>query len=119
MASFVSVSGAIEAALRIQRALAEAGAEQMHVGVRIGIAAGEPVTENGDLFGATVQLAARLTARAKPESILVSTGVRDLAHGKGFRFESAKAFRLKGFDGPVTAAEVIWRREDSALLASI
>ena len=111
MASFVSVSAAIEAALRIQRSLAEAGADQQHVVVRIGIAAGEPVTENDDLFGATVQLAARLTARAKPHAILVSTAVRDLVHGKGFRFEPAKSFRLKGFDGPVSAAEVIWRRD--------
>ena len=118
MASFVSVSAAIEAALRIQRSLAEAGADQQHVVVRIGIAAGEPVTENDDLFGATVQLAARLTARAKPHAILVSTAVRDLVHGKGFRFEPAKSIRLKGFDGPVSAAEVIWRRENPALRAS-
>jgi class 3 adenylate cyclase len=112
MASFASVSGAIEAAVQIQRALAEAGAAgKMPIGVRIGIAAGEPVTERDDLFGAAVQLAARLTARAKPHSILVSSAVRDLAHGKSFRFEPARTFRLKGFDGPVSAAEVIWRQE--------
>ena len=109
MASFKSVSGAIEAAIQMQRALAQAeAAGEMPVGVRIGIAAGEPVTERDDLFGSAVQLASRLVARAGPRSILVSSAVRDLAHGKGFSFGSIKSVRLKGFDEPIRAAEVHW-----------
>jgi class 3 adenylate cyclase len=107
MASFTSVSGAIETAIAIQRAFAEAATE-MPVGVRIGIAAGEPVTDNDDLFGAAVQLAARLSSRAGSRSILVSSAVRDLATGKGFQFGNPRSFRLKGFDDSVRACDVLW-----------
>jgi adenylate cyclase len=77
--------------------------------VRIGLAAGEPVTERNDLFGATVQLAARLCARADPGSILVAGAVHDLALGKGYVFRSRGKLRLKGFDAPMQAYEVAWQ----------
>jgi class 3 adenylate cyclase len=78
------------------------------VAVRIGIAAGEPVTSNGDLFGAAVQLAARLCDRAAPGAIVVSSPVRDLAIGKGFTFGKARQVRLKGFDEAIRSFEVTW-----------
>jgi class 3 adenylate cyclase len=110
MAAFPSVVGAISSAMEIQRRLAggEAGSGAAIL-VRIGMAAGEPVTERNDLFGATVQLAARLCARAEPGSILVAGVVHDLALGKGFDFRSRGRLRLKGFDSTVPAFEVIWQ----------
>ncbi|CAN5572836.1 hypothetical protein BH23CHL7_BH23CHL7_10500 [soil metagenome] len=109
MASFRSVATAIEAAVMIQRGLAaNPTGGDAPFGVRIGIAAGEPVTERDDLFGTAVQLASRLTARAAPGSILVSSTVRDLVQGKGFRFGPSRTLRLKGFDEKVRAAEVLW-----------
>jgi hypothetical protein len=58
MAAFPSVVSAIESAVEIQRRIAEAeGTGRLSVRVRIGMAAGEPVTERNDLFGATVQVA--------------------------------------------------------------
>lgn len=109
MASFRSVITAIEAAVLMQRGLADAEtAGQMPLGVRIGIAAGEPVTERDDLFGAAVQLAARLSSRAAPRTILVSGTVRDLAMGKGFQFGAPRTMRLKGFGEPVRTSEVVW-----------
>jgi adenylate cyclase len=109
MASFPSVVGAIRSAVHIQARLAEA-AERLPatMRVRIGLAAGEPVTERDDLFGATVQLAARLCGRAEPGSILVSGAVHDLALGKGFTFRKRGRLRLKGFDEPVPVFEVDW-----------
>lgn len=110
MASFRSVVGAVQSAVTIQRAFADAASQgEMPTNVRIGIAAGEPVAEADDLFGAAVQLAARVTARAKPGSILVSAAVRDLALGKGFQFATASTARLKGFIEPVRMAEVLWQ----------
>jgi class 3 adenylate cyclase len=110
MASFRSVADAIQAAVLVQQDLADAErAGEMPLGVRIGIAAGEPVAERDDLFGTAVQLASRLSTRAAPRTILVSSAVRDLALGKGFRFGAAKSVRLKGFDGPVRACEVLWQ----------
>jgi class 3 adenylate cyclase len=109
MASFVSVVGGLRGAIEIQRRLAEADFDHAaRLRVRIGIAAGEPVTERDDLFGAAVQLAARLCQRARPGTVLVSNGVQGLALGKGFVFRKRGALRLKGFDEPVTTFEVVW-----------
>jgi class 3 adenylate cyclase len=108
MAAFPSVVGAIEGAVQIQRRLAEAD-DMTGLRVRMGMAAGEPVTERDDLFGAVVQLAARLCSRAEPGSVVVSSAVRDLALGKGFAFQKRGRMRLKGFDEPVDMFEVVWR----------
>jgi class 3 adenylate cyclase len=109
MVAFPSVVGAIESAVEIQRRLAaSADTAEAPISVRIGMAAGEPVTERNDLFGATVQLAARLCARAQPGSILVPSAVHDLALGKGFVFRSRGKLRLKGFESPISAYEVVW-----------
>jgi class 3 adenylate cyclase len=109
MAAFRSVSGAVQAAIQIQQRLADpVAAATGSLRVRIGIAAGEPVAEGDDLFGAAVQLAARLCQRAKPGTILAAGAVRDLALGKGFEFGRATRLRLKGFDEPVAAFEVAW-----------
>jgi class 3 adenylate cyclase len=109
MASFLSVVGGIRCAVRIQDRLREANERlEAPLLVRIGIAAGEPVTERDDLFGAAVQLAARLCAKAEPGTILASGAVHDLALGKGFAFRKRGRLRLKGFDEPVTVFEVEW-----------
>jgi class 3 adenylate cyclase len=111
MAAFPSVSGAIESALAIQRGFAELGGADIPLRVRIGMSAGEPVTEGDDFFGAAVQLAARLTDRAKPGTVLVSSAVRDLALGKGFVFEKRGSLRPKGFSEPIQTFEVVWQTD--------
>ena len=108
MAAFPSVAGAIRSAVEVQQRLTEDDRAAGAVRVRIGMAAGEPVTERDDLFGATVQLAARLCARADPGSILVAGAVHDLALGKGFEFRKRGRLRLKGFESPMAAFEVVW-----------
>jgi class 3 adenylate cyclase len=114
MAAFSSVVGGIESAVRIQRQLASANATvEVPLQVRVGLSAGEPVTERDDLFGAAVQLAARLCDRADPGSILVSSAVHDLAMGKGFTFEKRRPLRLKGFEGPIQVYQVDWAAGES------
>jgi class 3 adenylate cyclase len=108
MAAFPSVAKAIECAIQIERRFAEDGAGQ-RLRVRIGMSAGEPVTEHSDFFGAAVQLAARLVARADPGTVLVSSAVRDLALGKGFVFRKRGRLRLKGFAEPAQVFEVVWQ----------
>jgi class 3 adenylate cyclase len=103
MACFVSTVAAVRCATQIQRALAEH--EQAHgdmpVKVRIGAAAGEPVENHLDLFGSTVQLAARLCSHAEPRQSLVSNAVAELCIGKGLAFQDLGEISLKGFDHPV------------------
>jgi class 3 adenylate cyclase len=110
MAAFASASQAVGAAIRIQQALEEgAGARTGELRVRIGVAAGEPVTEQDDLFGTAVQQAARLCAHAAPDGIVVSSGVHDLCRGKGFGFSDGGPLALKGFDEPIGHFQVEWR----------
>src|SRR5262249_7112231 len=91
-------SRALECAIAIQRAFATySNGRPDAIQVRIGLNAGEPVAEESDLFGTAVQAAARIAARARPEQILVSDVVRQLAAGKPFRFNSVGRFALKGF----------------------
>jgi class 3 adenylate cyclase len=107
MASFTSVSAAVESGIEIQGALhhRNAGAERP-IHLRVGISVGEPVTERGDLFGAAVQLSARLCGAAAPGAIAVSSAVRDLCVGKRFSFDAKGALDLKGFAEPVPVFEV-------------
>ncbi len=107
MASFGSVTGAVECAIALQRAFADHAGEALNV--RVGLNAGEPIEEDGDLFGATVILASRIAARAEGGEILVADTVRGLCSGKGFLFADCGEFVAKGFEEPVRVYEVSWR----------
>jgi class 3 adenylate cyclase len=110
MASFVSAAGAVKCAARVQNELAKHSRTNADrpIQVRVGIAAGEPVERDNDLFGATVQLASRLCAHAAAEQILVSNVVAELCHGKVLQFQDLGQVSLKGFEHPVRAHAVPW-----------
>jgi class 3 adenylate cyclase len=107
MASFPSARGALGCAMAIQRGLDDGDGQ---VRVRIGLNAGEPVAEDDDLFGTSVQLAARVCAEAEAGEILVSNVVRELSAGKGFLFNDRGDAVLRGFEDPVRLYEVRWRK---------
>jgi class 3 adenylate cyclase len=111
MASFVSAAGAVRCAIEIQRQLDKHSQENPDrpLKVRVGAAAGEPVEQHNDLFGSTVQLAARLCAHAQPEQILVSNAIAELCIGKGLSFQDVGEVTLKGFDSPVRAHAAAWK----------
>jgi len=107
MASFGSVTSAIECAIALQRSFEAREGEPLQV--RVGLNAGEPIEEDGDLFGATVILASRIAAKAGAGEILVPETVRGLLSGKGFVFGDRGEFIPKGFDEGVRLWEVRWR----------
>ncbi len=121
MASFPSASGALDCAVAIQRAVAalrqaqggHAEPVEASLRVRIGLNAGEPVVEEDDLFGASVQLARRVCDHAEPGQIVVADVVRQLATGKGFLFSDLGDVVPKGFEEPVRLYEVRWREDGS------
>ncbi len=114
MASFATASAALKCAVAIQRGVAAHVAEQPDspLGVYIGLNAGEPIAEDDDLFGTSVDLARRICDHAEPGQILASNVVRELAEGKGFLFGDIGDVVPKGFEQPVRLYEVRWRDED-------
>ena len=110
MASFLSASAGVEAALAMQAAFAEResarGEETAPLRTRIGLNVGEPVAQSDDLFGSAVPLPRRICDEAEPGQILVSDVVRQLCAGKTFDFTSVGEATLKGFDEPVALYEV-------------
>jgi class 3 adenylate cyclase len=110
MASFGSVTQAVECAMALQRAFSDrndSGAEPLLI--RVGLNAGEPIEEDGDLFGWTVIMASRVAAKAEAGEILASDVVRGLCSGKGFLFADRGEYVLKGFEEPIRVYEVGWR----------
>jgi class 3 adenylate cyclase len=75
--------------------------------VRIGIAAGEPVDHNDDLFGSTVTLASRICAAAEARHILTSDVVRDLGRTAGYSFDAGQERTLKGYTLPIHVYELL------------
>lgn len=75
--------------------------------IRMGIAAGEPVDHDDDIFGAAVTMANRICSSAGPGQIYASDVVRDLGVEKGFRFDGGKIDLLKGFSEPATIYELL------------
>ncbi len=111
MASFASAARAVQCAIDIQRQFDDYNAHhaQAPIRIRIGISAGEPVTDHDDLFGAAVALARRICDCTDPGRILVSSAVRELCLGKGFLFGDRGKRRLKGFDEPARLYEARWQ----------
>ena len=98
----------VDCAIRIQREFRHYNQHsQEPIHVRIGLDSGEPVEDSNDLFGATVQLAARLCSEAAADQILVSETVRT-EHGDAALFKAAEQRQLKGFVGTVGVVECVW-----------
>jgi class 3 adenylate cyclase len=110
LASFTSVTRALECAIAIQRAFADSNeSAEEPIRVRVGLNAGEPIAEDMDLFGAAVNMAARIVAHASGCEILVSEGVRQLVSGKKFALSDRGETVLRGFEDPVRLYELQWR----------
>jgi len=80
LAEFASVVDAVRCAVEIQRGMAEREPEVLgdrRLRFRIGINLGDVITEEHDIFGDGVNVAARLEALAEPGGICVSRVVRD------------------------------------------
>jgi TolB-like protein/class 3 adenylate cyclase len=80
VADFASAVDAVQCAVEVQDAIAKENAdrpaaEQMRF--RIGVHVGDIMVQGDNLFGDTVNIAARLEARAEPGGICVSGVVRD------------------------------------------
>jgi class 3 adenylate cyclase len=110
MAAFNSVASAVAFAIEAQRAFGEHNeSSATPLEVKIGISAGEPVTDDtDDLFGAAVQLAARLCDSASSGEIAVSLAVEALRR-QAVPVRVVGRFRSKAF--PSRPSRTACRRE--------
>src|SRR5881398_2085715 len=100
MISFGSARHGVECALDIQQAIAEYSKQnpERKLRIRIGVNTGEVVEEAGDIFGAAVNVAARVAGKAKGGEILVSEIVRQLVGPTSeMKFDFRGRYKLKGF----------------------
>ena len=100
MISFGSARHGVECALDIQQAIRDYSKQnpERKLRIRIGINTGEVVEEAGDIFGAAVNVAARVAGKAKGGEILVSEIVRQLVGPIAeMKFEFRGRYKLKGF----------------------
>ncbi len=104
MASFNTVSDAVNAALKIQEDCTAAKDFQLRIGIHLG----EVVFENDDVFGDGVNIASRIQAIANPGSIYVSESVHDNVVNKhGIKTRFIKEETLKNVKGLVKIFEVL------------
>ena len=98
---FVASGAAPAAAIALD--LVEAMAEDdLLPDVRVGMASGHVVSRLGDVFGITVNRASRLTAVARPRTVLVDDAMAaSLASTSGFEMSALGRRTLRGI-GPVT-----------------
>jgi adenylate cyclase len=76
--------------------LVEQTEEAMRVPARIGINAGAVVAQEGDYFGRTVNIAARIADYARPHEVLVSEDAKRSADAAEVEFELIGDVPLKG-----------------------
>ncbi|MCG8508628.1 MAG: adenylate/guanylate cyclase domain-containing protein, partial [Rhodospirillales bacterium] len=105
MAAFMDAAQAVRAAIAIRDRITDQNAAnpRKKARVKIGLNSGEPVAEGNDLFGASVQLAARIMSAAEPGQVLVSKSVHDEVAQKTdqLSLKPSGSFTLKGFADPL------------------
>ena len=87
----------VRAALEMVSALAAEGLPPAHVGLH----AGPVLFQQGDYFGQTVNLSARIADYARQGEVLVSMAVAEASDERDLRFADIGSVDLKGVSGAV------------------
>jgi adenylate cyclase len=85
------------AAIEMAESVTEAGLPPAHVGLH----AGPVVFQEGDYYGATVNLASRIADHAHPDEVVVSQAMVDAAAGAPVVFRAIGPVALKGVSAPL------------------
>jgi adenylate cyclase len=111
LCEFGSVVDAVACAIATQHGMAEREAEiseDQRIRFRIGINLGDVVSDEGDLYGDGVNVAARLEQLAQPGGIVISGTAYDHLQGKlGCGFHDLGEQRVKNIARPVRAYKVV------------
>ena len=99
MLAFGDAGEALSFAIEVQEDLASESEPTEGIAVRMGIHCGEAIAEEGDLFGRSVVLAARIAAQAVGGEILVSEALAERCTDGDYRFDDGRELELKGLSG--------------------
>ncbi len=103
LASFASVSRAVDCARALQRAAEEKGAFQLRIGIHLG----EVTQAGGDIFGDGVNIASRIQGAATPGTIAVSEAVYvNIKNKPGVAATDLGMAELKHIDRPMHLYEI-------------
>jgi len=97
MLHFPNPGHGVVAALEMVAGVAEAGLPPAHVGLH----AGPVIFQEGDYYGQTVNVAARIAEYARPGEVIVSQEVVDASAGAAVAFREVGPVELKGVSGAV------------------
>ena len=97
MVYFPEARPAVAAALKMVAGVSAAGLPPAHVGIH----AGPVLFQEGDYFGQTVNVAARIADYARPGEVLVTQGLVDAAGDDAARFTDIGPVELKGLGEPL------------------
>ena len=113
-AVFVALQSPPAAVTFIERLIARLGHEPHFPVVRAGLHHGEAVEREGDVFGAAVNLAARVAAHARGGQVLATARVAESARQAGHPVTSLGPVRLRNLRDAVELFEIelAVRRED-------
>jgi TolB-like protein/class 3 adenylate cyclase len=107
LVAFDSVEGAVRCAARMQRQVPVLDGDQppdRRIRFRIGINLGDVIPDGTDLYGDSVNIAARLEAASPVGGVCVSRSVREQVHGRlDLTFEPIGELTLKNIARPVEA----------------
>jgi adenylate cyclase len=107
-------SNAVTTALRLKDAVDR---EPLFLGVRIGIAAGPAVEQDGRYFGPALNIAARVAAHARSGQILCTGHVAAALRGiSDIRCVAVGPVRFKNVSEPVEIVEIVSEEYTSAVL---
>ena len=112
MASFNTVSDAVNAAIKIQETCNAARDFKLRIGIHLG----EVVFENDDVFGDGVNIAARIQSAAHPGSIFISESVnQNITNKKGIETQFVREEILKNVRQPIKMFQVLFDGSETIL----
>jgi len=110
IADFASAVDAVECAVAVQQAIAQENANRLpeeQMRFRIGVHVGDVIVEGSNLYGDSVNIAARLEALAEPGGVCLSSAVRDQIGSRlPVAFTTLGEQRVKNIAEPVRAFKV-------------
>jgi adenylate cyclase len=119
MAAFDTATQAIQAANAMQSTFEKTAGGKAGIRLRIGFHFGSVIETDGDCFGDTVNLAARLTALATPDQILTSRETYDaLPSWAQATCRTLYSTTVKGRRGRVTIIEALWKQDQGQTMLS-